>query len=92
MRGLTLTGVVQCCYRQPKPLPAGTPIRCVGRYDNSAANRWNPNPARDVPYGEQTWDDMLNGIMEVALAPQADATRVFRNVPPERAAEARVRR
>ena len=73
--------------RSPTRLPAGTVVRCIGRYDNSERNRWNPDPGRDVPYGEQTWDEMLNGFMEISLPLEADAGRVFRNVPPERAAE-----
>ncbi len=73
--------------KQPKLLPRGTILRCVGHYDNSPNNRWNPDPNRVVPYGEQTWDEMLNGFMEVALQPDATSERVFANVPPERAAK-----
>ena len=30
-------------------------------YDNSAANPGNPDPAREVPWGLQSWDEMLYG-------------------------------
>ncbi len=73
--------------KEPKLLPKGTILRCVGYYDNSENNPWNPNPRTDVSYGPQTWEEMLNGFMEVALAPDAESERVFQSVSPERAAE-----
>jgi hypothetical protein len=53
---------------EPKPLAAGTVIRCVAVYDNSAANPYNPDPTREVPYGEQVWDEMFYAAFEVALS------------------------
>src|SRR5262249_47707473 len=45
---------------EPKLLPKGTLLECIGRYDNSTGNPWNPDPASDVHYGDQTWEEMLN--------------------------------
>jgi peroxiredoxin/mono/diheme cytochrome c family protein len=53
---------------EPKPLAAGTEIRCVAVYDNSAANPYNPDPTREVPYGEQVWDEMFYAGFEIALS------------------------
>jgi hypothetical protein len=39
-------------------LPAGTKIRSRAWYDNSAANRSNPDPSVDVYWGDQTWNEM----------------------------------
>jgi peroxiredoxin/mono/diheme cytochrome c family protein len=52
---------------EPKPMPEGTIVRCVGRFDNSADNPNNPDPKRQVTFGEQTNDEMLIGYMDVAL-------------------------
>jgi peroxiredoxin len=52
---------------EPKPMPEGTIIRCVGHFDNSADNVNNPDPNRKVTFGEQTNDEMLVGYMDVAL-------------------------
>src|SRR5262249_50901590 len=53
---------------EPKRLPAGTPIRCVAHYDNSADNTANPNPSATARNGKQTTDEMFNGYFEWALA------------------------
>ncbi len=45
----------------PKVLPAGTRILWEMTWDNSAQNPANPDPARDVPWGDQTWDEMNAG-------------------------------
>ena len=31
--------------------------------DNSTQNKANPDPNREVPWGQQTWDEMLFGVM-----------------------------
>lgn len=41
-------------------------IKCVPffvAYDNSAQNPANPDPNRVVPWGEQSWDEMLYGTV-----------------------------
>jgi peroxiredoxin len=59
---------------EPKRLPAGTVLRCVAHYDNSAANPANPDPDATVRTGRQSWDEMFNGYYDIALADQ-DLTR-----------------
>ncbi len=58
----------QTSYRlaQELELPAGTAIRCVAHFDNSAANPNNPDPDAGVRWGEQTQDEMLIGYFDVA--------------------------
>ena len=46
---------------QPKFLPRGTHLLCVAHFDNSEENLNNPDPKRDVGWGEQTWDEMMIG-------------------------------
>ncbi len=40
-------------------LPVGTKIDCVAHYDNSTNNRYNPDPTKDVKWGDQTWEEMM---------------------------------
>ena len=46
---------------EPKLVPAGTKIVAIGAFDNSVQNKGNPDPARSVPWGEQSWDEMFFG-------------------------------
>jgi hypothetical protein len=46
---------------EPKLVPAGTQIVATGAFDNSAQNKANPDPSRDVPWGDQSWDEMFFG-------------------------------
>ncbi len=55
---------------EPRRLPAGTLIRCVAVYDNSANNPLNPDPSATVVAGPQSWDEMFNGYFDVVLADQ----------------------
>jgi len=50
----------QTYYEFAKPLavPKGSRIEAEAYYDNSASNKANPNPAVDVRWGEQTWEEM----------------------------------
>ena len=46
---------------EPKLIPAGTKIVNTTSWDNSITNPANPDASRDVPWGEQSWDEMLFG-------------------------------
>jgi hypothetical protein len=56
----------QPCYRPKEPIVVrkGTRIRATAVYDNSKANPANPDPTREVRFGEQTWDEMLIGYID----------------------------
>jgi hypothetical protein len=45
-------------FKQPLKLPKGTKIRTSAWYDNSVANKSNPDPTADVHWGDQTWQEM----------------------------------
>ncbi|HKU15628.1 MAG TPA: redoxin domain-containing protein [Steroidobacteraceae bacterium] len=49
--------------REPMPIPAGTRIVYSQWYDNSTQNRANPDASREVTWGEQTWDEMIFGVI-----------------------------
>jgi hypothetical protein len=59
----------QLSYDLAKPLllPKGTVIECTAHYDNSANNKYNPDPTREVHYGEQTWEEMMFGFFDVSV-------------------------
>jgi hypothetical protein len=63
-------------------LPRGTRVDVVAHYDNSAANRANPNPQRTVTFGETSNDEMMFGTFEfiadagVSPLPPDDRMRV----------------
>ncbi len=50
--------------RQPKVLPKGSRIMVTAYFDNSTRNKFNPDPTKDVRYGEPTYDEMMLGFMD----------------------------
>lgn len=46
-------------FAEPLKLPRGTRIVAVAHYDNSAANKSNPDPTKEVLWGDQTWEEMM---------------------------------
>jgi hypothetical protein len=59
--------------KSPMLLPKGTRIDCVAHFDNSPNNKFNPDPAKEVRWGEQTWEEMMIGFFTytVPAAPLA---------------------
>lgn len=49
---------------EPRFVPAGTRITADGAFDNSEQNLMNPDPARSVPWGLQSWDEMFFGAVD----------------------------
>ena len=58
----------QALYRldTPKQVPAGTVMICDGWFDNTAQNRFNPDPTDTVRFGEQSWEEMFIGYFNYA--------------------------
>ncbi len=50
------------------PMPKGTTIECVAHFDNSADNPVNPDPTRNVTFGEETKDEMMIGFLDYVVA------------------------
>ena len=46
-------------YTHPIKLPKGTKVHATAWYDNSAANKSNPDPTKDVWWGDQTYEEMM---------------------------------
>jgi hypothetical protein len=71
----------------PLPLPKGTRLEAIGRYDNTANNPSNPDPSARVVYGEQTWNEMMGGVMDFAIDPALESAVIFTRVPGQRTSE-----
>jgi hypothetical protein len=69
----------QMSYRlaEPRLLKAGTELQAVAWYDNSANNPHNPDPTAAVRWGEQTYDEMMVGFFDVAVAANLDKRGYF---------------
>jgi hypothetical protein len=48
--------------KEPLVLPRGSKIHVSAHFDNSAANRANPDAAATVRWGDQTWEEMMIGF------------------------------
>ncbi len=54
-------------YEEPRLLPAGTKLHCTAHFDNSADNLANPDPSKPVRWGDQTWEEMMIGWVDIAI-------------------------
>lgn len=51
----------------PKVLPKDTRIECVAHFDNSTKNPANPDPTKEVRWGEQSTDEMMIGYFDYCV-------------------------
>ena len=54
-------------------MPKGTRLHCTAHFDNSADNLANPDPTKDVTFGDQTWEEMMFGFY-TSIDPKQDLT------------------
>ena len=70
----------QLWYDTSIKVPKGTTMRVHAWFDNSAGNKFNPNPNATVYYGDQTWEEMHFPSYGLVLDnPNIDPRRVIRN-------------
>lgn len=48
-------------FAEPIKVPKGTSVEFIGTYDNSAKNKFNPDPSKTILWGEKTTDEMMQG-------------------------------
>ncbi len=58
---------------EPLVLKPGTVIKCDATFDNSEKNRANPDPKSSVRWGEQTWEEMMIGYVDIDFPIRKDA-------------------
>lgn len=49
-------------FAEPKLIPKGTIVKCTAAYDNSEGNANNPDPSKQITWGQQSWDEMMIGF------------------------------
>jgi len=64
-------------FEKPLSVPKGARLEAKAHYDNSAANKWNPDPKIAVRWGPQTWEEMqYSGITYSVDEPRREQTTV----------------
>jgi hypothetical protein len=67
---------------EQKVLPAGTRLHCVAHFDNSPNNPANPDATKAVRWGDQSWEEMMIGFFDVAMAPDKNPMDLFKEKKP----------
>jgi hypothetical protein len=62
---------------EPVALPKGSKLQFITHFDNSKANRFNPNPEAKVVWGPQNWDEMSNCFIGVLFDRATAPEKVF---------------
>jgi mono/diheme cytochrome c family protein len=66
--------------KEPLAAPKGTRVDCLAHFDNSEKNKYNPDPKKEVRWGDQTWEEMMIGWMSYTMdAPQGKSDTVSQN-------------
>jgi hypothetical protein len=55
---------------KPIAIPKGTRIVGIAHFDNSANNKYNPDPTKLVIWGDQNWEEMQNCFMGFLIDPK----------------------
>jgi hypothetical protein len=69
-------------FAKPIPLPKGTRVIGISHFDNSANNPFNPDPAKEVRWGPQNWDEMSNCFIGLIFDVKDDQAKLFRRSGP----------
>ena len=51
--------------REPLKVHKGGKVHCIAHFDNSASNANNPDSTKSVGWGDQTWQEMMVGWMDM---------------------------
>ena len=64
-------------FTQPVDLPKGTRLIGISHFDNSSANRFNPDPTKEIRWGLQNWDEMSNCFIGLVFDAKVDPKKIF---------------
>ena len=64
-------------YAEPIALPKGSKLQLITHFDNSTANRFNPDPTKRIVWGPQNWDEMSNCFIGVLFPTTTPPEKVF---------------
>jgi hypothetical protein len=63
-------------FDKPRVLPKGATIECIAHYDNSPNNPANPDSKAEVLWGDQSWEEMLAGFVDLAFDVNMDPSEL----------------
>jgi hypothetical protein len=66
---------------QERVFPKGTKFEATAIFDNSPGNPFNPDAKASVRFGDQTWDEMMVGFIDIAIKPDQDLAKLIK-LPP----------
>jgi len=55
-------------------------IECTAHFDNSANHPGNPDPAAEVRWGDQSWEEMMIGWFDLAVEAGANPRSVYSRI------------
>jgi hypothetical protein len=73
----------QIGYQTSIKAPKGSRLRVDAHFDNSANNKFNPNPNRTVYYGEMIWEEMMMPFFGVVVDKDADPKKIVNRPSPQ---------
>ena len=76
---------------EPMILPKGSRIDCEAHFDNSSNNPYNPDPTKLVRWGEQTFEEMMIGYVDVDVPVGSPPPIEKTELAPPRSGSARTR-
>ena len=62
---------------QPIELTPGMKVKATAWWDNSPNNPANPDPSKEVRWGDQSWEEMLVGFYDVAVNPKITNKNIY---------------
>lgn len=70
----------QLGYDLAKPIlvPKGTRVIGIAHFDNSAGNRFNPDPTKTIVWGPQNWDEMQGVFLGLLTDMNADPHKLLK--------------
>jgi len=72
----------QLAYYPATPIHVtkGTRLTITAHFDNSANNKFNPDPNRTVYYGDMSWEEMMFPFFSVVVDKNVDARKIMKVV------------
>jgi hypothetical protein len=64
-------------FAEPIAMPKGSKLQMISHFDNSTANRFNPDPTKKIVWGPQNWDEMSNCFIGVLFDRSTAPEKVF---------------
>jgi hypothetical protein len=71
---------------EPLKLGPGSTIECFAKFDNSPNNKFNPDAAKEVRWGDQSWEEMMVGFMEISFDARKAPSDILKRPAGSRAA------